>query len=84
MIIKIENNAFSAEINTKGAELQNLIRKNGGMDVIWHGDKSVWGNHAPLLFPYVARCLGGYFMIEGKNVNIPAITVLHATLSTSL
>ena len=67
MIIKIENNAFSAEIDTKGAELQNLIRKNDGMDVIWHGDKSVWGNHAPLLFPYVARCLGGYFEIEGKK-----------------
>ena len=67
MTIKIENAAFSAEIDTKGAELQNLIRKNDGMDIIWHGDKNVWGNHAPILFPYVARCLGGYFMIEGKK-----------------
>ena len=67
MTIKIENAAFSAEINTKGAELQNLIRKNDNIDIIWHGDKSVWGNHAPLLFPYVARCLGGHFMIEGKK-----------------
>ena len=67
MTIKIENAAFSAEIDTKGAELQNLIRKNDNMDIIWHGDKSVWGNHAPLLFPYVARCLGGHFMIEGKR-----------------
>ncbi len=67
MIIKIENSAFSAEINTKGAELQNLIRKSDGMDIIWHGDKSVWGNHAPLLFPYVARCLDNHFMIEGKR-----------------
>ena len=67
MTIKIENAAFSAEIDTKGAELQNLIRKSDNMDIIWHGDKSVWGNHAPLLFPYVARCLGGYFMIEGKK-----------------
>ena len=67
MTIKIENAAFSAEIDTKGAELQNLIRKIDNMDIIWHGDKSVWGNHAPLLFPYVARCLGGYFMIEGKK-----------------
>ncbi len=67
MTIKIENAAFSAEIDTKGAELQNLIRKNDGMDIIWHGDKTVWGNHAPILFPYVARCLGGYFMIEGKK-----------------
>lgn len=67
MIIKLENNFFTAEINTKGAELQNLIRKSDGMNVIWHGDKAVWGNHAPLLFPYVARCLGGYFMIDGKK-----------------
>ena len=67
MTIKIENAAFSAEIDTKGAELQNLIRKSDNMDIIWHGDKSVWGNHAPLLFPYVARCLGGHFMIEGKK-----------------
>lgn len=67
MTIKIENAAFSAEIDTKGAELQNLIRKNDNMDIIWHGDKSVWGNHAPILFPCVARCLGGYFMIEGKK-----------------
>ena len=67
MIIKIENAAFSAEIDTKGAELQNLIRKSDNMDIIWHGDKSVWGNHAPILFPYVARCLGGHFMIEGKK-----------------
>ena len=67
MTIKIENAAFSAEIDTKGAELQNLIRKSDNMDIIWHGDKSVWGNHAPILFPYVARCLGGYFMIEGKK-----------------
>ena len=67
MTIKIENAAFTAEIDTKGAELQNLIRKSDNMDIIWHGDKSVWGNHAPLLFPYVARCLGGHFMIEGKK-----------------
>ena len=67
MVIKIENSAFSAEIDTKGAEIQKLIRKSDGMDIIWHGDKSVWGNHAPLLFPFVARCLGGHFMIEGKK-----------------
>ncbi len=67
MIIKIENTAFCAKIDTKGAELQNLIRKSDKMDVIWHGDQSVWKNHAPILFPFVARCLDGYFMIEGKK-----------------
>lgn len=66
-MILLENNLFTAEIDTKGAELQNLIRKSDNRDIIWHGDKSVWGNHAPILFPFVARCLGGHFMIEGKK-----------------
>ncbi len=67
MFITLENNFFTAEISTKGAELQKLIRKSDGRDIIWQGDKSVWGNHAPILFPFVARCLGGHFMIEGKK-----------------
>lgn len=67
MIIKIENNRFKAELSTKGAELQNLIDKEKGKDIIWQGDKSVWGNHAPILFPFVARCLGGHFFIGGKD-----------------
>ena len=67
MIIKIENNRFKAELSTKGGELQNLVDKKTGKDIIWQGDKSVWGNHAPILFPFVARCLGGHFIIEGKD-----------------
>ena len=67
MLITLENKNFTAEISTKGAELQKLIRKSDGRDIIWQGDKSVWGNHAPILFPFVARCLGGHFMIDGTK-----------------
>ena len=67
MIITIENNFYKADISTKGGELQNLINKKNGKDIIWQGDKSVWGNHAPILFPFVTRCLGGYFMIEEQR-----------------
>ena len=67
MFITLEHQSFTAEISTKGAEIQKLIRKSDGKDIIWYGDKSVWGNHAPILFPFVARCLGGYFMIDGKK-----------------
>ncbi|MBP3742158.1 MAG: aldose 1-epimerase family protein [Treponema sp.] len=67
MIIKLENDNFTTEISTKGAELQSLIRKSDGKDIIWQGDKNVWGNHAPILFPFVARCWGEYFMIDGKK-----------------
>lgn len=27
----------------------------------------MWGNHAPILFPFVARCFGGHFMIDGQK-----------------
>ncbi len=67
MFITLENNFFTAELSTKGAEIQKLIRKSDGKDIIWQGDKSVWGNHAPILFPFVAGCYGGYYMIEGKK-----------------
>ena len=67
MLITLENEYFKADISTKGGELQNLINKKNGKDIIWQGDKSVWGNHAPILFPFVTSCLDGYFMIEGKK-----------------
>ena len=67
MLITLENNQFTAEISTKGAELQKLIHKSDYRDIIWQGDKSVWGNHAPILFPFVARSLGRHFMIDGTK-----------------
>lgn len=67
MNIVIENNVFKVEINTFGAEIQRFIKKDDGTQLIWNGDSSVWKNHAPLLFPFVARCLGGHFVIEGNK-----------------
>ncbi len=67
MNVTIENQKFKLEVSTLGAEIQDFVKKDDGTQLIWKGDKSVWKNHAPILFPFVARCLGGYFMIEGKK-----------------
>lgn len=67
MNVIIENSKFKAEINSFGAEIQHFIKKDDGTELIWNGDKSVWGNHAPILFPFVARCKDNFFMIEGKK-----------------
>ena len=67
MIIKLENNNFYVEINTIAAEIQKFVRKSDGKDIIWNGDKNVWGYHAPILFPFVDHCLGDFFIIEGKK-----------------
>lgn len=67
MNIIIENEKLKAEISSFGAEIQHFVKKSDGTELIWHGDSSVWKNHAPILFPFVARCLGGFFMIDGKK-----------------
>lgn len=67
MNITIENKNFLVEISTLGAEIQHFVKKDDGTELIWNGDKSVWKNHAPILFPFVARCLDGYFLIDGKK-----------------
>ena len=66
-MVVIENEKFKAEICSFGAEIQHLIKKDDGTELIWNGDKDVWGNHAPILFPFIGRCLGGYYLIEGKR-----------------
>lgn len=67
MNVTIENSFFKAEISSFGAEIQHFVKKSDGTELIWNGDSSVWKNHAPILFPFVARCLGGYFLIDGKK-----------------
>lgn len=67
MNITIENENYLVELSTLGAEIQHFTRKADGTDFIWHGDESVWKNHAPILFPFIGRPVGGYFMIDGKK-----------------
>ncbi len=67
MNVVIENEFLRAEISSLGAEIHRLTRKSDSSEIIWNGDPSVWKNHAPVLFPFIARCLGGYFVIDGKR-----------------
>ena len=66
-LITIENEKYKATISTFGAEIHSLESKKDGTQYIWNGDASVWKNHAPILFPFVARCLDNTFIIEGKE-----------------
>lgn len=71
MLIKIENENFIAEISTLGAEINCLKSKKDGTDFIWNGDPSVWKNHAPILFPFVAKPLGDKYLIDGIECEYP-------------
>ena len=67
MNITIESKELKAELSTMGAEIQHLVKKSDGTELIWNGDASVWKNHAPILFPYVGRCINGFYTMDGKK-----------------
>lgn len=57
MLIHIQNENVSAEINTLGAELVSF-KGDDGFEHIWQGDPKYWGGHAPVLFPIVGATPG--------------------------
>lgn len=57
----IRNQFLSATVSSLGGELQS-IRTPDGTEYLWQGDAATWADHAPNLFPYIAR------LTEGKYV----------------
>lgn len=68
MNISLENKKYKVSIASKGAEIQSFMHIPSNTPIIWNGDESVWKNHAPVLFPFIGRCSGGYYYMEGKRV----------------
>ena len=46
MRLQLENNIFVAQIDTLGAELCSLLRKDSGEEFVWQGDERYWAGHA--------------------------------------
>jgi len=60
MIYTIENELLKVSVTTNGAQLCSVLRKSDGVEHIWQADQTVWGYHAPILFPYAGK------LVEGK------------------
>ena len=61
----IENEYLKLTVTTWGAQVKSLVRKCDGVEHIWNADKSVWGYHAPILFPHTGKVVDG--IIEAKG-----------------
>ena len=66
----IENDYLKVTVTTWGAQVKSVLRKCDGVEHIWQADKSVWGYHAPILFPHAGRVVDG--IIEAKGREYPA------------
>ncbi|MGL5956542.1 MAG: hypothetical protein ACRC0X_08095 [Brevinema sp.] len=68
MIDQIHNNILDIQINSRGAELFSIFRKDYNHEYLWQGDNNVWASRAPILFPAVGMFYDGY-LVNGKKYN---------------
>ena len=69
MSIILHNDRLTAVIDEVGAQLCS-VKNAAGTEYIWQADPAVWGRHAPLLFPVIARMRDGQYTHGGKVWNI--------------
>ena len=46
--------------------MKSVVRKCDGVEHIWQADKSVWGYHAPILFPHAGKVVDGKIEAKGQ------------------
>ena len=63
----LENNYLRVSIRPKGAELTSIFHKESGIEHLWQADPTIWGWHAPNLFPVVGGCLNNEVLIDRKT-----------------
>ncbi len=66
----LENDDLRVSIRPKGAELTSIFHKSSAIEHLWQADPTVWGWHAPNLFPVVGGCLNNQLLIDGETYPI--------------
>ena len=70
MLYFLENEYFKVGIESMGAELQHLIKKDEDLELIWTGDPAIWSSHAPNLFPIVGELPSQQYTYEGQTYSM--------------
>ena len=63
----IQNDFLRLTADNHGAEAVSVIHRPSGSEMLWQGDKAVWGRHAPILFPYTGKLTGGRMLAKGAE-----------------
>lgn len=66
----MENEFLKISISPLGAELTSLINKKTNQEILWQADKSIWGRHAPVLFPIVGKLKNDQYLYENKKFSL--------------
>lgn len=67
MRVSIENEQLKAEIESFGAELKSLIRKEENQEYMWEGIPPFWRKTSPILFPFIGQWVNSSYRYHGKE-----------------
>lgn len=65
----IKNDRFQITVDTKGAQLCS-VKTIDGTEYLWQGDPTYWREHAPNLFPYIARMTDKSYRYQGETYHM--------------
>ena len=66
----LENDKIRIEIDSHGAELKSLVKKETGVEYMWCADPEYWGRTSPVLFPLVGNVSGKQYRTKGKTYDM--------------
>lgn len=66
----LENDRIRIEIESHGAELKSLVKKETGVEYMWSADPKYWGRTSPVLFPFVGNVSGKQYRTKGKTYDM--------------
>lgn len=69
MIITLKNEQLSVQVSTAGAEMQAITTEDG-IEYLWDGNPTYWGNRATNLFPYVGRLYEKTYLMDGQRYEL--------------
>ena len=63
----LENEFLKVSVADSGAELSSVVDKESGLERLHDANPEVWNRHAPILFPFVGKVVGGTYRIKDKE-----------------
>lgn len=70
-IYEIENENIKLKVDSCGAEMKSLVKKETDTEYLWNGDPAYWQRTSPILFPLVGRLFHNIYRAKGNTYTMP-------------
>lgn len=66
----LKNEFLSVTVSQRGGELLSVCDLQSGREYLWRADPAIWGEHAPLLFPFCGRLKNAEYFYRGQRYSM--------------